>query len=177
MRCLAFLTFSGLGSEEPGDEDNSASLIGENTPRLDSLGDSACICFSDFESGDGCRTCASSPRTLRCGSSKAFGILICPTDGGAPICGGAVTFCCSWSIGVGLGETTSLRPLGGDLKAGKIPGGGAFCSLLVCLCGRAWDDVLAGGDSRGKDSEDSFGCGDALINSSDVFSPSSMSSS
>ena len=37
--------------------------------------------------------------------------------------------------------------------------------------------VFAPGDSRGRDSEESFGCGDDLVYSSDVFSASSTSSS
>ena len=104
-------------------------------------------------------------------------MLICATDGGAPLAGGLVILCCSCAAMIGFGETTSLRPPGGDFMPDTIPGGGAFCSLLVCLCGRPWEVGLAPGDSRGNDSEESLGCGDDLVNSSDVFSPSSMSSS
>ena len=42
MRCFAFLTFSGFGSDEAGEVDNNASRMGENMPRLGSFGDSNC---------------------------------------------------------------------------------------------------------------------------------------
>ena len=106
MRCLALRAFSGLGSEG---EDLSTSFIGENTPRLVSLGGSACggssyVCWGGLKLSTGA---ASSIATVGC---SGWTMRMDPFDSeavGGTRLGSEITVLCESAV-FGLGPMASL---------------------------------------------------------------------